>query len=207
MFGRNGEAPVPIVAPRSPADCFDAAIEAARIATKYRTPVILLSDGYLANGSEPWLLPDLDELPDITGEFATEPTRRKGRVLAVPARPETLARPWAVPGTAGLEHRIGGLEKADGTGNISYDPDNHELMVRLRQAKIDGIARDIAPLAVDDPSGEADVLVLGWGSTYGRSAPRAGGCEPAARSPRPTCATSTRSRPTPARCSARTTRC
>jgi 2-oxoglutarate ferredoxin oxidoreductase subunit alpha len=172
MFGRNGESPVPIVAPASPADCFDAAIEAARIAVKYRTPVILLSDGYLANGSEPWRIPDTASLPDLSAEFAFaaapgsgdegggefEPFRRD---------PATLARPWAVPGTPGLEHRIGGIEKADVTGEISYDPDNHDRMVRLRQAKIDGIAADIEPLSVDDPDGNARVLVLGWGSTYG----------------------------------------
>lgn len=171
MFGRNGEAPVPIVAPRSPGDCFDAAIEAARIAVTYRTPVFLLSDGSLANGSEPWRVPDVTTLPIIEPGFATEPNH-----TAADGSPEfwpylrdadTLARPWAVPGTPGLEHRIGGLEKADGSGNISYDPDNHEHMVRLRQAKVDAIARTIDPLEVDDPSGDARVLVLGWGSTYG----------------------------------------
>ena len=171
MFGRNGEAPVPIVAPRSPSDCFDAAIEAARIATKYRTPVLLLSDGYLANGSEPWLLPEVAALPDLRVEFATEPNHvaANGTAEFWPylRDEQTLARPWAVPGTPGLEHRIGGLEKANGSGNISYDPANHEAMVRLRAAKIDGIAADIPPLQVDDPSGRARVLVLGWGSTYG----------------------------------------
>jgi 2-oxoglutarate/2-oxoacid ferredoxin oxidoreductase subunit alpha len=171
MFGRNGEAPVPIVAPRSPSDCFAIAIEAARIATKYRTPVFLLSDGYLANGSEPWLLPDVDALPDLRVTFATEPNHvdAKGAPEFWPylRNEETLARAWAIPGTAGLEHRVGGLEKADGSGDISYDPANHDLMVRLRQAKVDGIARDIPPLEVDDPSGHAEVLVLGWGSTYG----------------------------------------
>jgi len=171
MFGRNGEAPVPVVAPRSPVDCFNAAIEACRIATKYRTPVFLLSDGYLANGSEPWELPDVSTLPDLHVDFATEPnhTLDDGTQVYWPYKrdPETLARPWAVPGTAGLEHRIGGIEKADGTGNISYDPANHDFMVRTRQAKVDGIARDIEELEVEDPSGEADVLVLGWGSTYG----------------------------------------
>jgi 2-oxoglutarate ferredoxin oxidoreductase subunit alpha len=171
MFGRNGEAPVPIVAPRSPSDCYETAIEAARIATKYRTPVFVLSDGYLANGSEPWLLPDVDALPDLRVTFATEPNHvdAKGAPEFWPylRNEETLARAWAIPGTAGLEHRVGGLEKADGSGDISYDPANHDLMVRLRQAKIDGIARDIPLLDVDDPSGEADVLVLGWGSTYG----------------------------------------
>src|SRR6187431_3030748 len=164
LFGRNGESPVPVVAASTPSQCFDAAIEAARIALKYRTPVYLLSDAYLANGSEPWLIPDVADLPDISTSFAEangepfEPYRRD---------PETLARPWAIPGTAGLEHRIGGLEKADVTGAISYDPDNHDLMTRLRAAKVAGIANDIPELAVDDPDGDADVLVLGWGSTYG----------------------------------------
>jgi 2-oxoglutarate ferredoxin oxidoreductase subunit alpha len=171
LFGRNGESPVPVIAPRSPSDCFHAAIEAARLATRYRTPVFLLSDGYLANGSEPWQLPDLANLPDIKVEFATAPnaTDPAGKPVFHPylRDPETLARPWAIPGTAGLEHRIGGLEKADGTGNISYDPDNHDTMVRLRAAKIEGIARDIPDLEVDDPDGEARLLVLGWGSTYG----------------------------------------
>ena len=177
MFGRNGEAPVPVVAPRSPVDCFDAAIEACRIATKYRTPVFLLSDGYLANGSEPWALPDVSTLPDLHVDFATEPnhTLDDGTQVFWPYKrdSETLARPWAIPGTAGLEHRIGGIEKADGTGNISYDPANHDFMVRTRQAKVDGIARDIEDLEVEDPSGQADVLVLGWGSTYG---PIGAGC-------------------------------
>jgi 2-oxoglutarate ferredoxin oxidoreductase subunit alpha len=165
MYGRNGEAPVPVLAPSTPSDCFAIAIEAARIAVKYRTPVIVLSDGYLANGSEPWQIPDVGSLPEITPGFAEavdgeqfQPFKRD---------PDTLARPWAIPGTAGLEHRIGGIEKADGSGNISYDPANHDLMVRLRQAKIDGIARDISPLTIDDPSGAANVLVLGWGGTYG----------------------------------------
>ncbi|HEX8304093.1 MAG TPA: 2-oxoacid:acceptor oxidoreductase subunit alpha [Jatrophihabitans sp.] len=167
MFGRNGEAPVPIVAPRSPADCFDAAIEAIRIATTYRTPVFLLSDGYIANGSEPWRLPDLSDLPDLTVTFLDQPNGEDGLFLPYLRDPETLARPWAVPGTAGLEHRIGGIEKADKTGNISYDPDNHDFMVRTRQAKVDGIAKSIPPLQADDPTGDARVLVLGWGSTYG----------------------------------------
>jgi len=170
MFGRNGEAPVPIVAAQSPSDCFDAALEAARIALTYRTPVFLLSDGYLANGSEPWKVPTVDGLPDLTVEFATEPNgtgAEEGVYLPYLRDPETLARPWAVPGTAGLEHRIGGIEKADRTGNISYDPDNHDFMVRTRQAKVDGIARSLAPLVIDDPDGDARVLVLGWGSTYG----------------------------------------
>ena len=150
LFGRNGESPVAVVAPSTPADCFDIAVEAVRIATTYRTPVIVLSDGYLANGSEPWRLPRTAELPDIAVEFATEPNAvdAKGEPVFHPylRDPETLARPWAVPGTPGLEHRVGGIEKADVTGNISYDPDNHDHMTRLRQAKIDGIADTIAPL-------------------------------------------------------------
>ncbi|MFJ5271292.1 2-oxoacid:acceptor oxidoreductase subunit alpha [Streptomyces sp. NPDC088358] len=169
MYGRNGEAPVPVVAPRTPADCFDAALEAARIALTYRTPVLLLSDGYLANGSEPWRIPDIDELPDLRVRFAQGPnhTLDDGTEVFWPYKrdPATLARPWAVPGTPGLEHRIGGIEKQDGTGNISYDPANHDFMVRTRQAKVDGI--DVPDLEVDDPSDEADTLVLGWGSTYG----------------------------------------
>ncbi|TQC45219.1 2-oxoacid:acceptor oxidoreductase subunit alpha [Rhodococcus sp. WS4] len=167
MYGRNGEAPVPIVASRSPGDCFDAILEAVRIALTYRTPVFFLSDGYLANGSEPWRIPALDELPDLRVEFATEPNGADGTFLPYLRDPETLARPWAVPGTKGLEHRVGGIEKADKTGTISYDPDNHDFMVRTRQAKVDGIARSIPPLEVDDPDGDARVLVLGWGSTYG----------------------------------------
>jgi 2-oxoglutarate/2-oxoacid ferredoxin oxidoreductase subunit alpha len=167
MFGRNGEAPVPIVAAQSPADCFAAAIEAVRIALTYRTPVFLLSDGYLANGSEPWRVPNVADLPDLAVAFATEPNGADGAFLPYLRDPETLARPWAIPGTPGLEHRVGGIEKADRTGNISYDPDNHDFMVRTRQAKVDGVARSIPPLAVDDPDGDARVLVLGWGSTYG----------------------------------------
>ncbi|HET6693211.1 MAG TPA: 2-oxoacid:acceptor oxidoreductase subunit alpha [Pedococcus sp.] len=171
MFGRNGESPVPIVAPSSPADCFDAALEAVRIATTYRTPVFLLSDGYLANGSEPWRIPAVRDLPAAPVEFATEPNDvdAGGQPVFHPyLRDETtLARPWAVPGTPGLEHRIGGIEKANVTGNISYDPDNHDLMTRLRAGKVAGIAATIGDLEVDDPSGEAEVLVLGWGSTYG----------------------------------------
>jgi 2-oxoglutarate/2-oxoacid ferredoxin oxidoreductase subunit alpha len=171
MFGRNGEAPVPIVAPCSPADCFTAALEAARIALTYRTPVYLLSDGYLANGSEPWRIPEPTTLPELRVQFADRPnhTLPDGTEVFWPYKrdPETLARPWAIPGTPGLEHRIGGLEKADGTGNISYDPANHDFMVRTRAGKVDGVAATIPPLEVDDPSGAADVLVLGWGSTFG----------------------------------------
>ncbi|MET9446197.1 2-oxoacid:acceptor oxidoreductase subunit alpha [Streptomyces cinerochromogenes] len=168
MYGRNGEAPVPVIAPRTPADCFDAALEAARIALTYRTPVMLLSDGYLANGSEPWRIPDLEELPDLRVQFASGPnhTLADGTEVFWPYKrdPQTLARPWAVPGTPGLEHRIGGIEKQDGTGNISYDPANHDFMVRTRQAKVDGI--EVPDVEVDDPHG-ATTLVLGWGSTYG----------------------------------------
>lgn len=175
MFGRNGEAPVPVVAPQSPGDCFAAAVEAARIAITYRTPVILLSDGYLANGSEPWAIPDVADLPVIEPNFATAHNHTKTAPDGTEKTEfwpylrdeETLARPWAVPGTPGLENRIGGLEKGDGHGNISYDPANHDLMVRTRQAKIDRIADSLPPLAVDDPSGAAKVCVLGWGSTYG----------------------------------------
>src|SRR6266567_3336687 len=171
MYGRNSESPVPVVAAGSPSDCFHAAIEAVRIALKYRTPVYLLSDAYLANGSEPWLLPDLETLPDLTMTFATEPnysTEEGGEEFLPYLRDEqTLARPWALPGTPGLEHRIGGLEKADRTGNISYDPENHDLMTRLRAQKVAGIAADIPELEVDDPDGEAKLLVLSWGGTYG----------------------------------------
>ncbi len=164
MYGRHGESPLPIVAPYTPAQCFEAAIEACRIAVTYRTPVILLSDTFLANSSEPWLIPDVADLPEIAPGFAEAAS---GQDEFMPyGRDGKLARPWAVPGTPGLEHRIGGLEKEDGTGNISYDPANHELMTRMRAGKIQGIAADIPPLDVDDPDG-AELLVLGWGSTYG----------------------------------------
>jgi 2-oxoglutarate/2-oxoacid ferredoxin oxidoreductase subunit alpha len=165
LYGRNGEAPVPVVAACTPSDCFSAAVEAARIALRYRTPVVLLSDGYLANGSEPWLLPDVASLPDISVPFATEPNH-EGDFWPYLRDEATLARPWAVPGTPGLEHRIGGLEKADGTGNISYDPENHDRMINLRAAKVAGIANDIPRLEVDHQDGSR-LLVLGWGSTYG----------------------------------------
>ncbi len=165
LFGRNSESPVPVIAAATPGGCFSAAIEAARIAIKYRTPVFLLSDAYLANGSEPWLLPDAGALPDISTEFATQPNR-DGRFWPYIRDALTLAREWAVPGTPGLEHRIGGLEKEDGTGNVSYDPDNHDHMVRLRARKVAGIAADIPELEVDHQEG-ADLLVLGWGGTYG----------------------------------------
>ncbi|MFL5921343.1 MAG: 2-oxoacid:acceptor oxidoreductase subunit alpha [Gaiellaceae bacterium] len=165
LYGRNAESPVPVVAASTPGGCFGAALEAARIALKYRTPVYLLSDAYLANGSEPWLLPDVDALPEIAADFATGPNR-DGEFLPYVRDPETLARAWAIPGTPGLEHRLGGLEKQDETGNVSYDPDNHDRMVRLRAQKVANIAADIPELAVDDPDG-ADLLVLGWGGTYG----------------------------------------
>src|SRR5438034_8277841 len=166
LFGRNSESPVPVLAASTPGGCFEMAIEAVRIAVKYRTPVYLLSDAYLANGSEPWLIPDATALPDLTVEFATAPNA--GDQFQPYLRdPQTLARPWAIPGTPGLEHRIGGLEKQDVTGNVSYDPDNHDAMVRLRAQKVAGIAADIPELEVDDPDGDAKLLVLGWGGTYG----------------------------------------
>ena len=165
MYGRHGEAPLPIVAAWSPSSCFWAPIEAARIAIKYMTPVIILSDGYLANGAEPWRIPAVQKLPDIQVKFASQPNAGDD-FWPFLRDDETLARPWAIPGTGGLQHRVGGLEKADGTGNISYDPDNHQLMTLLRQAKIKAIEEDIDPLEFDADEG-ATVLVLGWGSTYG----------------------------------------
>ncbi|HUY85732.1 MAG TPA: 2-oxoacid:acceptor oxidoreductase subunit alpha [Acidimicrobiales bacterium] len=170
MYGRHGESPLPVVAAKTPSHCFFAAIEAARLAIKYRTPVILLSDGYLANGAEPWKVPEVSTLEKIAPNFAQgfNDTDGEGNPVFHPylRDPETLARPWAPPGLAGLEHRIGGLEKADVTGNVSYDPDNHEAMVKLRAFKVAGIASDIPLLDVDDPDG-AKVLVIGWGSTFG----------------------------------------
>jgi 2-oxoglutarate/2-oxoacid ferredoxin oxidoreductase subunit alpha len=163
MFGRHGESPMPIVAPSSPADCFAVALEAARIAVRYRTPVIVLSDTFLSNSSEPWRVPEVDDLPVIDPNFATA----NGEGFLPYARDDRLARPWAVPGSPGLVHRIGGLEREDLTGNISYEPENHEHMTHLRQAKVDGVAADIAPIEVDDPSGDAELLVLGWGSSLG----------------------------------------
>ncbi|MGZ4145781.1 MAG: 2-oxoacid:acceptor oxidoreductase subunit alpha, partial [Actinomycetota bacterium] len=163
MYGRHDESPAPIIAPRTPAECFSAAIEAARIALKYRTPVFILSDTFLANSSEPWRVPHVSELSDISVPFATGPNH-DGEFWPY-LRDENLARPWAVPGTPGLEHRVGGLEKQDGTGNVSYDPQNHEYMSRIRAAKVAKIADDIPLLEVDDPSGEAELLVISWGST------------------------------------------
>ena len=161
MFGRNGESPAAVIAPSHPSDCFEMAIEAARIATTYKVPVFLLSDGYIANGSEPWKVPSKSELPNLKVEFA-KPTEN---FQPYDRDPNTLSRPWAIPGTKGLEHRIGGLEKADKTGDISYDPTNHDFMVRTRQAKIDGI--EVPNIVVDDPNGNAKALYLGWGSTFG----------------------------------------
>ncbi len=161
MFGRNGESPVVVLAPSTPSDCFEIAMEAARIATTYRVPVMLLSDGYIANGSEPWKIPDVASLPDLSVDFA----KPQEDFLPYLRDTKTLARPWAIPGTKGLEHRIGGVEKADKTGAISYDPVNHDLMVRARAAKVAGV--EVPDLVVDDLQGNADVLILGWGSTYG----------------------------------------
>jgi 2-oxoglutarate ferredoxin oxidoreductase subunit alpha len=163
MYGRNGESPLPVVAPATPAECFSMAIEASRIALKYMTPVMYLSDSFVANGAEPWRIPSLDDFPSLV---VPEVTKGDGPFLPYGRDPETLARPWALPGTPGLEHRIGGLEKSDGLGNVSYDPDNHHLMVTLRARKVAGIAADIPPL---DTFGEdrGDLLILGWGSTYG----------------------------------------
>ncbi len=170
MYGRHGEAPLPILAPQTPSDCFAVAIEAVRLAVKYRTPVIVLSDGYLANGAEPWRLPDLDSFEAIEPGFATEPNHvdDDGTETFWPyvRDPETLARPWAPPGLPGLEHRIGGLEKADGSGNVSYEGVNHERMVHLRRDKIAGIAADIPPVEVNDETGDAQLLLVSWGSTY-----------------------------------------
>ena len=171
MFGRNGEAPVPVLAAQSPADCFPIAIEAVRMAVKYRTPVVVLSDGYIANGAEPWQVPDVAAIPPIDPQFAgsANAVDKAGEPVFLPylRDPETLARPWAIPGTTGLQHRIGGIEKAKDTGAVSYDPANHDEMVRTRAAKIAGIVRDIPDLVVDDPSQDSRVLVMGWGSTYG----------------------------------------
>jgi 2-oxoglutarate ferredoxin oxidoreductase subunit alpha len=162
MFGRNSESPVPVLAASSPADCFARAVEACRIAIRHMTPVVLLSDGYIANGSEPWRLPEIADLPDFAPEFRT---RAEG-FLPYARDPQTLGRPWAIPGTPGLEHRIGGIEKQDGTGNISYDPANHDAMVRLRAEKVARVAADIPDLVVHgEPAGP--LLVLGWGSTAG----------------------------------------
>ena len=161
MFGRNGEAPVAVVAPATPAECFSMAIEASRIAIKYMVPVMYLSDGYIANGSEPWKVPDPDSIPEIEVKFRTEAEGFQPYI-----RDENLSRPWALPGTPGLEHRIGGLEKANITGNVSYDPENHEFMVRLRTQKVKNIENDIPELEVRGDK-DAELLVIGWGGTHG----------------------------------------
>jgi 2-oxoglutarate ferredoxin oxidoreductase subunit alpha len=163
LYGRHGESPVPVVAACTPSDCFEAAIEAVRIAVTHRTPVILLSDTFLANSSEPWKLPDVDGLPEIDPRFASEPN--DGEHFMPYLRDERLARPWAVPGTPGLRHRIGGLEKEDVSGNISYQPENHDHMTRLRAERIARV--EVPDVVVDDPDGDASLLVLGWGSSYG----------------------------------------
>lgn len=161
VYGRNGEAPIPVIAASTPSDCFNMAFEASRIAVKFMTPVLLLTDGYLANGSEPWRIPHANEIPDFTVNFRTN-----AEGFHPYLRDENLSRPWTKPGTPGLEHRIGGLEKANITGNVSYDPENHDLMVRLRQQKINNIANDIPELSVDGEQ-QGELLVLGWGGTYG----------------------------------------
>jgi 2-oxoglutarate ferredoxin oxidoreductase subunit alpha len=173
MFGRHGEAPLPVIAIPTPSEAFELAIEAARIALKYMTPVILLSDNHVANSSEPWLLPDVEQLPDISIPFAAGLNQNGNgaanghkQFLPYERNLETFARPWAIPGTPGLEHRIGGLEKEAVTGNVSYDPDNHQLMTETRAWKIANIASDIPPIEVRHEHG-AEILVLGWGSTYG----------------------------------------
>src|SRR6266481_3027323 len=166
LFGRNSEAPIPIIAPATPSDCFWAAVEASRIAVKYMVPVIILSDGYLANGAEPWRIPDAADIPAFPVHFATEPNSANGGYLPYKRDPQTLARPWAVPGTPGLEHRIGGLEKQDVSGNIDYEPLNHEKMVLIRAAKVAAIAQDIPDI---EPTGDTqgDLLIIAWGSTHG----------------------------------------
>ncbi len=162
LFGRNSEAPIPILAAASPADCFWVAVEASRIALKYMVPVIVLTDGYLANGAEPWRIPNLDEIPGIPVQFAKDPASYQ----PYKRDPDTLARPWAIPGTRGLEHRIGGLEKQDGTGNINYEPLNHENMVRIRAAKVEAIVQDV-PNVLPTGDAEGDLLIVSWGSTFG----------------------------------------
>jgi 2-oxoglutarate ferredoxin oxidoreductase subunit alpha len=162
LFGRNSEAPLPVLAAATPGDCFWIALEASRIALKYMVPVIVLSDGYLANGAEPWRIPEVTELPEFKVSFRTE---AEG-FLPYSRDPLTLSRPWAIPGTPGLEHRIGGLEKQENTGNVNYEPVNHERMVKLRAAKVEAIAQDV-PDAVPAGDPEGDLLLVGWGSTYG----------------------------------------
>lgn len=165
MYGRNGEAPLPVIAAKSPADCFDAAYEACRIAVEFMTPVVFLSDGYIANGSEPWRFPESADLKDFKGNFITE-SNNADKYLPY-KRDEKLSRPWAIPGTKGLEHRIGGLEKQHETGNISYDPENHEFMVHMRAAKVAKVAEHVPLQTLDNGPEKGKLLVLGWGSTYG----------------------------------------
>src|SRR5262249_2528604 len=162
LYGRNSESPIVVIAPATPGDCFYIAYEAVRIAIKYMVPVMVLSDGYLANGSEPWLIPDVKTLPDIQVAFRTE----QAGFAPYLRDPATLARPWVKPGTPGLEHRIGGLEKQDGSGNISYEAENHDHMVRTRAEKVRRVAQEIPPTAINGPE-SGDVLVVGWGGTYG----------------------------------------
>ena len=166
MYGRNGEAPLPVLASATPGDCFFAAYEACRIAVKYMTPVILLTDGYLANGSEPWQIPKIDDLPDFNVSFADESILADGQFLSYSRDKKTLARPWAIPGTAGLEHRIGGIEKEDLTGNVSYDPDNHQYMVETRAKKVEAIANEFGPSKIFGKA-SGDLLILSWGGTKG----------------------------------------
>jgi len=166
VYGRNGEAPIPVLAPTTPGDCYHAAYEACRIAVKYMTPVMVLSDGYLVNGSEPWLIPNPDDLQSFNVEFAKEEDAED--FLPYKRNPETLARSWAIPGTKGLEHRIGGLEKQDITGNVNYDSDNHQKMVEIRAQKVANIANEIPPTEIFGES-KGDVLILSWGSGHGAS--------------------------------------
>jgi 2-oxoglutarate ferredoxin oxidoreductase subunit alpha len=165
-YGRNGEAPMPVISASTPSDCFSAVYEAVRIAVEHMTPVIFLSDGYIANGAEPWKFPKTDDLPPIKVKFKTDLGDNEAKFQPY-LRDENLVRPWAVPGTPGLEHRIGGLEKENITGNVSYDPENHQLMVKIRQEKVDKIALNVPEQKLDNGPEKGDVLVLGWGSTYG----------------------------------------
>ena len=164
LYGRNGESPMPVIAARSPADCFETVFEACRIALEFMTPVIFLSDGYIANGSEPWRFPSADDLPKINVKFATE--KNSDKFLPY-KRDEKLSRPWAIPGTKGLEHRIGGLEKQHETGNINYEPENHEFMVRMREAKVEKVADYIPLQTIDNGNEKGKLIIIGWGSTYG----------------------------------------
>jgi 2-oxoglutarate ferredoxin oxidoreductase subunit alpha len=166
MYGRNGECPVVIVAAQSPSDCFTMAYEACRIALQHMIPVFFLSDGYIANGAEPWKFPQSDDLPEIKVSFAPQRAADDPKFMPY-LRDEKLSRPWAIPGTKGLEHRIGGLEKQNETGNISYDGDNHELMTHLRQEKVDRVADNIPLQSIDTGAETGDLLILGWGGTYG----------------------------------------